>query len=127
MFKKNQKDKLLDINQSEISTIIGEGYLFTGELKGASVIRIEGKVAGNVIVESGIVLGEKGIIEGDLVTNSAIIYGTVIGNVKAAQLEIKKTGCITGEIYTDSLQIDLGARYNGKLNMQQPVLLEKAS
>ncbi|MEO6812369.1 MAG: polymer-forming cytoskeletal protein [Ginsengibacter sp.] len=125
--KKNKKEKSLEINQQEISTIIGEGYTFTGELKGASIIRIEGKIIGNVHVEGGVVLGEKGIVEGDIVTKSAIIFGTVRGNVKATQLEIKKSGRVIGDIITDTLEIELGAQYNGKLNMQKQQLLEKAS
>lgn len=119
MFKKNDKQQGLEINQQEISTIIGEGFIFTGELQGSSAIRIEGKVIGNVCVDGGIVLGEKGNIEGDMVTKSAIIYGTVNGHVTTAQLEIKKTGCINGDITTDTLEIELGAKYNGKLNMQR--------
>ena len=119
MFKKNKQQKKLDINQQEISTIIGEGYTFTGELTGTSIIRIEGKIIGNVRVESGVVLGENGIIEGDIFTKSAIIYGTVSGNVEAGQLEIKRTGRIAGDITTNNLEIELGAQYNGRLNMQK--------
>ncbi len=130
MFKKNNKEQPLEINQNEISTIIGEGYVFTGELQGSSVIRIEGKIIGNVNVNAGVVLGEKGIVEGDIITTSAIIFGTVKGNVKTTQLEIKKTGHVTGEISTNTLEIELGAQYNGKLNMhrqQAEEVLAKAS
>ncbi len=118
MFKKNKHQKKPDINQQEISTIIGAGYIFTGELTGSSIIRIEGKIIGNVHVESGVVLGENGEIEGDIHTKSAIIYGAVSGNVHADQLEIKKTGRIAGDITTNNLEIELGAQYNGRLNMQ---------
>ena len=127
MFKKDKKEKPLDINQQEISTIIGEGYVLTGELRGGSVVRIEGKVIGNIHVEGGVVLGEKGIVEGDIFTKSAIIFGTVNGNIKTAQLEIKKTGFVNGEITTDSLEIELGAKYNGKLSMQSQQILAEAS
>lgn len=126
MFKKSKENKPLEINQQEISTIIGEGYIFTGELRGSSVIRIEGTVIGNIHVEGGVVLGEKGKIEGDINTRSAIIYGTISGNVKTVQLEIKKTGLVNGDIFTDSLEIELGAQYNGKLNMRRPQLVEAA-
>ncbi len=127
MFKKSSKEQPLQINQQEISTIIGEGYTFTGELQGSSVIRIEGKIMGNVHVEGGVVLGEKGYVEGDIITKSAIIYGKVNGNVKAAQLEIKKTGYVNGDITTDALEIELGAQYNGTLNMHRPQILAEAS
>ncbi|MEO6837910.1 MAG: polymer-forming cytoskeletal protein [Ginsengibacter sp.] len=120
MFKKNKnQDQSLEISQNEISTIIGEGFVFIGEVRGTSVIRIEGKIIGNVHVESGVILGEKGNIEGDMFTKSAIIFGTIKGNVKSSQLEIKKSGLINGDISTDTLEIELGAQYNGKLNMRR--------
>ncbi|HXR83397.1 MAG TPA: polymer-forming cytoskeletal protein [Hanamia sp.] len=124
MFKKNKDQQPLEINPQEISTIIGDGYTFTGEIRGTSVIRIEGKVIGNINVEGGVVLGENGNIEGDIFTKSAIIHGTLNGNIKAVQLEIKKTGCINGDITTDTLEIELGAEYNGKLNMKRQEKIE---
>lgn len=125
MFNKSKKEQPIELNEQEISTVIGDGYIFTGELEGSSVIRIEGKIIGNVTVESGVVLGEKGIVEGDIITKNAIIYGTVNGNVKTTQLEIKKTGNVTGDISTTILEIEIGAQYNGNLNMlRQPVLAE---
>ncbi|HUS01522.1 MAG TPA: polymer-forming cytoskeletal protein [Chitinophagaceae bacterium] len=127
MFKKNNKQQPLQINDQQISTIIGEGYVFTGELQGSSIIRIEGKVIGNVCVDCGVILGENGIVEGNITSKSVIIYGTVHGNIKTTQLEIKRTGIINGEITTDTLEIELGAKYNGTLNMQQPQVLKEAS
>lgn len=130
MFKKNEKQlQALEINQQEISTIIGHGFTFTGQLQGSSAIRIEGKIIGNVSADSGVILGEKGNVEGDIIAKSAIIFGTVNGNVKTTQLEIKKTGYVNGEITTDTLEIELGAQYNGNLNMkrQQPQELAEAS
>ena len=119
MFKKKNAQKKLDLNQQEISTIIGQGYTFTGEINGSSIIRIEGKIIGDVHVESGVILGENGVIEGDIFTKSAIIYGTVSGDVQAGQLEIKRTGRISGDITTNNLEIELGAQYNGRLHMQK--------
>jgi cytoskeletal protein CcmA (bactofilin family) len=119
MFKKNNKQQP-DISQQEISTLIGEGYIFTGEINGPSVIRIEGKIIGDVNVEGGIVLGENGNIHGNITTASAIIYGTVTGNVKTTHLEIKKTGHVNGDIITDTLEVEIGAKYNGRLSMHEP-------
>jgi cytoskeletal protein CcmA (bactofilin family) len=126
MFKKNNKQQPLEINQQEISTIIGEGYTFTGDFQGPSVIRIEGKIIGNVNVDSGVILGEKGNIEGNITTKSAIIFGTVNGDMKTTQLEIKKTGHVSGDITTDTIEIELGAQYNGRLNMHRQQILTVA-
>lgn len=125
MFKKNKQIQIRDINQQEISTLIGEGFTLTGELTGKAVVRIDGKVTGNINVENGIILGEKGVIAGDIQTTSAIIYGTVNGNVKVSQLEIKKTGKVNGDIRTETLEIEFGAQYNGKLEMKQLIQAEE--
>ena len=125
MFKKNNKQQQID--QQEISTLIGEGYTFTGEIQGPSVIRIEGKIIGDVNVEGGIVLGENGNIEGNITTKSAIIYGTVKGNVNTTHLEIKKSAHVNGDIITDTLEVELGAKYNGRLSMQEQEQLKEAS
>jgi cytoskeletal protein CcmA (bactofilin family) len=122
MFKKNNQIK--DLNQQEISTIIGLGFTITGELKGKAIVRIDGTVIGNVNVEGGVVLGEKGMIKGDIQTASAIIYGTVNGNVKSQNLEIKKTGKVNGDIKTEAIEIEMGAQYNGKLEMHQSGKIE---
>ena len=127
MFKKTNKQKFLEINQQEISTIIGEGYTITGEVQGSSVIRIEGKIIGNVNVDGGVVLGEKGNVDGDITSKTVIIFGIVNGNIKTTQLEIKKTGYVNGDITTDTLEIELGALYNGKLNMHPQQILKEAS
>lgn len=124
MFKKKKEAKSLNLNQQEISTLIGYGYEIKGEIKGNSVIRIDGKVTGNVTTEGGLILGDKGIIIGDVKTQSAIIYGSVTGNVQALQLEIKKTGIVDGDIKTETLEIELGAQYNGKLEMKQIIQKE---
>ncbi|WP_461789981.1 bactofilin family protein [Pedobacter sp.] len=123
MFKKKET-KSLNLNQQEISTLIGYGYEITGEINGTSIIRIDGKVTGNVTTEGGLILGDKGIITGNIKTKSAIIYGTVTGNVQAMQLEIKKTGVVNGDIKTETLEIELGAQYNGKLEMKQLIKAE---
>lgn len=115
MFKKNKEAKSLNLNQQEISTLIGYGYEINGEISGKSVIRIDGKVTGNVTTDGGLILGDKGIIIGDVKTKSAVIYGSVTGNVQALQLEIKKTGTVDGDIKTETLEIELGAQYNGKI------------
>lgn len=119
MFKKSDKEKPLDLNKQEISTLIGEGFHITGELTGSSVVRIDGRVTGNVLAESGVILGENGVIEGDLNSRSAVVYGRVTGNIFCTQLEIKKSASVEGDIQTDTLEIELGAHFTGQLNMKK--------
>jgi cytoskeletal protein CcmA (bactofilin family) len=117
MFKKNKTS--IELGQQEITTLIGEGYQIEGKVSGNAIVRIDGKVNGDVTIEHGLILGEKGIIVGDIDTKSAIIYGKVVGNLNTIQVEIKRTGVVEGNIKTSMLEIELGAKYNGQLEMKQ--------
>jgi cytoskeletal protein CcmA (bactofilin family) len=45
--------------------------------------------------------------------------------VTARQLEIKKTGKVNVDIKTETLEIEMGAQYNGKLEMKQLIKTEE--
>ncbi len=63
-------------------------------------------------------MGEDFECEGNIDTETAIIFGTVNGNVRVKHLEIKETGNINGDVKTENLVIEMGGKYNGKLDMK---------
>jgi cytoskeletal protein CcmA (bactofilin family) len=109
--------KKVALDLQAISTLISEGSTVDGDLRAPAFTRIDGQVTGNVNVDEGLILGEKGIVKGNVTTKQVIIYGTVNGNITVESLEIKATGKITGDIETGTLQVEAGGVYNGKLAM----------
>jgi cytoskeletal protein CcmA (bactofilin family) len=114
MFSKKNK---IELDQQAISTLISEGCVFDGNMKARAFVRIEGQINGDVTIDEGLILGEKGTITGNIVTKEIIVYGTVNGNISTHSLEIKSTGRITGDIKTQVLQVETGGMHNGKLSM----------
>jgi cytoskeletal protein CcmA (bactofilin family) len=114
MFSKKNK---VELDQQVISTLISEGCIFDGNLKAPAFVRIEGQINGDVTVDEGLILGEKGSITGNIKTKEIIVYGTVNGDISTHSLEIKETGRITGDIKTQVLQVETGGMHNGKLSM----------
>ncbi|HWD90494.1 MAG TPA: polymer-forming cytoskeletal protein [Mucilaginibacter sp.] len=114
MFSKKNK---IELDQQAIATLISEGCVFDGNMKAPAFVRIEGQINGDVTIDEGLILGEKGTITGNIVTKEMIVYGTVNGNINAQSLEIKITGRITGDIKTQVLQVETGGMHNGKLSM----------
>jgi len=104
-----------------ISTLICEGCVIKGDLKAPNFVRIDGQITGDINIDEGLILGEKGIVNGNIITRELIIYGTVNGNIKAASLKIESSGKINGEIKTQTLQVEMGAVYNGKLSTATPI------
>jgi cytoskeletal protein CcmA (bactofilin family) len=114
----SKKDKVA-LDLQAISTFIGEDAVIDGNLKAPAVARVDGQVIGDVNIAEGLILGEKGSIQGNVTTKDMVVYGVVTGNINVESLEIKSTGKINGEIKTGALLVETGAIYNGTLSMYQ--------
>jgi cytoskeletal protein CcmA (bactofilin family) len=117
MFSKKNK---VELDQQVISTMISDGCVFDGNLKAPAYVRIEGIINGDVAIDEGLILGEKGVVTGNIITKEIIVYGIVNGNIQTHSLEIRSTGKITGDIKTEVLQVETGGAHNGKLSMSAP-------
>jgi len=116
LFSKKEK---VALDLQSISTLISEGCIFDGNLKAPAYTRIDGQITGDVVVDEGLILGEKGSVQGNVITKEMVVYGIVNGNIQTNSLEIKATGKVTGEITTQALTVEHGAVYNGSLSMSQ--------
>ncbi|UOE50483.1 polymer-forming cytoskeletal protein [Mucilaginibacter sp. SMC90] len=114
----SKKDKIA-LDLQAISTLISEGSVLEGNLKAPAFARIDGLVNGDVTIDEGLILGEKGEVKGDINTKEIVVYGTVNGDIIASSLEIRATGHITGNIKTQNLVVETGGVYNGNLSMHQ--------
>jgi len=114
----SKKDNVA-LDLQSISTLISEGCIVDGNVKAPAFARIDGQITGDVMVDEGLILGEKGSILGNILTKEMVIYGTVTGNIQTNSLEIKATGKVSGEIRTQTLSVENGAVYNGSLSMTQ--------
>jgi cytoskeletal protein CcmA (bactofilin family) len=56
-------------------------------------------------------------VEGDISADEVVVYGSVVGNIKANRIEIKKGSTVDGDIKTEVLIIEGGAIYNGRCSM----------
>jgi cytoskeletal protein CcmA (bactofilin family) len=115
MFKKEK----VALDMQSISTLISEGCILDGNLKAPAFARIDGQVTGDVMIEEGLIIGEKGSIRGNVTTKELVVYGAITGDVQATSLEIRSTGKITGDIRTQTLGVEQGAVYDGNLSMTQ--------
>ncbi len=62
----SKKDKVT-LDLQSISTLISEGCILDGNLKAPAFARIDGQVTGDVMVDEGLILGEKGSILGNVI------------------------------------------------------------
>ena len=80
-----KKDKVA-LDMQSISTLISEGCILDGNLKAPDFARIDGQITGDVMVDEGLILGEKGSIVGNVFTKELVVYGVITGNLQVTSL-----------------------------------------
>ena len=127
--KKSSESKPI-INKSmstDVITLIGEGFLIEGNITSPSSTRLDGTVKGNINGKGTLIIGEKGIVSGEVKASEVIVHGKVEGNVYSDKLIIKSGGAINGDVSSKSLIIEDGGVYNGKCIMESPSTNGKAA
>ncbi|HEX7023802.1 MAG TPA: polymer-forming cytoskeletal protein [Gemmatimonadales bacterium] len=108
-------------------SIIAKDLTIAGDLHAAGVIRIEGRVIGNVHSGDQVLLTDGGIIEGDVVCREAVIGGRVHGSINGEErIELQATAMIHGDIVTRRLLIQEGSTVNGAVKMESVSVVEPA-
>ena len=117
--KKSKKDvKQTGKNMDQITTLVGEGASFEGNITTSSA-RVDGAFKGEAKLYGSLIIGEKGLIVGDISSPKVIVFGKVEGKVRANILEVKPTGNIEGDIEVQSLTVESGGILNGHTVMKQ--------
>lgn len=109
-----------------IDSLIGSGTVIEGDLGFTGGLRVDGVVKGNVTATgdqpSTLVLSEQACIEGEIRVGHAVLNGTVLGAVHAAEyVELQAKARVTGDVHYRSLEIHLGAVIQGRLVHSEPV------
>lgn len=98
--------------------VIVEGSKIIGDFMAESNVRIDGEIQGNVSSSSKIVIGQSGVIKGNLICSDADIEGTIEGLLKVeGLLTLRSNAKVTGEITTAKIQIEEGAQFSGQCKM----------
>ena len=115
----NSKKKVETVNTGMISTIIGDNSKVEGLLEASDPTRVDGLLQGKILSKSSVIVGEHGVVRGDINAAEILIAGTVYGNLKAEKrIELTETGRVLGDLITKTLVIDEGASFKGNCTME---------
>ena len=107
-----------------VTSGLGPGLNWKGDLRGSGGVRIEGAFEGEINIRGLVVVGETGRVSCDQVqANSVIVAGAVKGNIIAEKLEIRSTGRVWGDVTTVAFSTEEGAFLRGQVRMEERVEL----
>jgi len=105
-----------------VTSVLGEGVTWKGDLSGSGGIRIEGALEGNITLRGLLVVGETGRVTCDhLKAKVVIIAGAGRGDITAEKVEIRSTGRVWGDVVTAGFATEEGAFLRGQIRMEEKI------
>jgi cytoskeletal protein CcmA (bactofilin family) len=123
MFRKSTPPTPPTITPAErVTSVLGPGINWQGNLRGSGGVRIEGTFEGQIKIRGLVVVGETGRVTcEDLQANTIIVAGAVKGNITAEKLEIRSTGRVWGDVTVVAFATEEGAFLRGSVRMEENV------
>ena len=118
--------KTIETENSPVNTITG-GSVIKGNITAMGDFRLDGTLEGNISLNGKLVVGETGVINGDIICQNANIIGTVCGNISVKELlSLHASANVKGDILINKLSIEPGASFSGTCRMIDEVRHAKA-
>lgn len=113
MFKKQT-----DFSSMTFDTLIGTNTELVGNITSKGIIRIDGRITGNVSIQGDVFIGENAYIKGDLTASNIHTAGEIEGNVfTSGILKLLPTSKLIGDIQVKSFICEEGSVFEGKCKM----------
>ena len=119
MMARTRQEEIQTSNGSGgIHNVLSGGTVVSGTIVTDFDFRLDGRIEGDINCKGKIVVGHKGSISGNIISDNAEILGTVEGTMRIKEkLIFKSTANIKGDVYTQTLEIEPGALFNGSCTM----------
>ena len=109
--------KTMETENSPIN-IITDGTVIKGDIIASGDFRLDGKLEGNIQLNGKLVIGDSGVVNGNVLCQNANIIGTVNGNLSVKELlSLHTSARVRGDILINKLSIEPGAVFSGKCRM----------
>ena len=114
----------MEIESSPIN-IITDGTTIKGDITASGDFRLDGVLEGNIQLNGKLVIGDSGVVNGNVLCQNANIIGTVNGNLSVKELlSLHASARVRGDILINKLSIEPGAVFSGKCRMIDEVRVQ---
>ena len=101
-----------------LNGFVDSGCTIRGELEFSSYFRVDGRVEGSVRSRSELVVGEGGVVEGEIEVARCVVGGEVRGTIRAAEQVLLHAGAkVWADIHAPALVMEDGAFLEGAVTM----------
>lgn len=116
--EKTQVQQPMPSHPQSPQTVISRGMTVNGALRGKGIVKVEGAIEGEVVLDGTLMVAASGVVKGPVTANVIRVFGKIEGNVTAKErLCLEKTGYLEGDIETAALVVEDGGQFNGRAVM----------
>jgi cytoskeletal protein CcmA (bactofilin family) len=113
-----KRETTASVSTDQVENVLGKSAHVRGDLKAEGAFRVDGTVEGSVESKSSIVIGESGVVRGDVKGRDVVVAGQVHGNIVCTgHLDIVASGRIEGDVDALSVRIETGGVFRGTSRM----------
>lgn len=103
----------IELETAPINTITA-GSVINGTVNANGDFRLDGRLEGDITLSGKLVVGENGVVNGNVICQNANIIGAVNGNITAKEmLTLHATAKVRGDIVINRIAIEPGAVFSG--------------
>lgn len=107
------------MRQDAIMNVFHKGSTIDGKIRINGSIRIDGKLKGQVDATEAVIVGETGVIEGDIKAKETNISGKCTGQITAENtVLLHASAVINGDVKCKKLVVDEGVIIDGNISMR---------
>ncbi len=117
MFGNKKSKPYLPSASQPVDTLISQHCTIEGNLVTQNSVKVDGRIHGNLQATGQAIIGESGVVQGDVHSADLLVFGRLEGNVHAKCVQLKPTARILGDIETETLEVEPGAHYQGAVKM----------
>jgi cytoskeletal protein CcmA (bactofilin family) len=114
MFKRKRKP----VSRNGLTAFIDEGSEIEGRYTFSGTVMLNGRFTGEISTTDTLIIGDKGVMNGDVRAGQVLISGQMVGNVSAAErVELKRTARVFGDVEAPVVVVEEGVLFEGHCRM----------
>lgn len=99
-------------------SVLPSSVVLRGDIRGTGDLVVLGAIEGDVVISGTLVVEEGGRVRGDVHAQAISVRGAVMGDLAASgRLSVDPSGVVVGDLFAPSVDVAVGARVVGELNV----------
>jgi len=108
------------ITPSDQLSILAPGLRVVGAIESAGVLKIEGRLEGDVRGSTQVLIAPGGAVSGTVASEEVIVSGRVDGDITATErIEVTAGGIVRGDVSAPRIVVHEGGEVNGRFRMER--------